>query len=1559
MISIAERASQRRSKDKRISYNETQLWKRTLQDSSSDEPSESDLRNKRKTRIETRNTPKKNYNEDDDDDEDEEDYESEDTDEEDYDETEDVSSDSSRKKNKKKGASKSDGSDEYDEDEDYEEEDDDELIVQAILGKRDDYTPAIRGESEKKEAEEGETDKYYVKFVDKAYIHCQWLTEKEIKDLEGGEAALQKFQRKMKRMELSPSISIENLLTFDDSEVNSVWFEIDRIIDDRRDENNSDDEDVEFRVKWQSLDYTESTWEKKEDIKDQHKIDEYYQRIHHSNPTKIPSRWKRPDPSKFVPLEEAPPSKNGDELRDYQMDGLNWLRSCWFNKMNNILADEMGLGKTAQIVRMLSDLSVNEGIDGPFLVVAPLSTLNHWRNEFEKWSELNTVIYHGNQQCRDLIRQLEFTVYNDKGRVVPDRVQFDVLVTNYDTIQNEFSIFEKIEWRYVVFDEAHRLKNPRGKLYQKIERLAFEHCTMLTGTPIQNNMEELWGLLHLLHPDRFDNLEEFNEKYGDMNNSEQVKQIQAIIKPLMLRRKKADVEKSIAPKEETIVNVELTRVQKKFYKAFLSDNAGVLLNQITGGALNSLQNLMMQLRKVCNHPYLITGAEESIVEDKKKEETSQGKSKEEIELDAMIMSSGKLVFIDKLLPKLQEGHHKVLIFSQMVRVLTIIERFLIARNYKYERIDGSIGENERATAIDRFNQDPDEFVFLLSTRAGGVGINLTAADTVIIYDSDWNPQNDIQAEARCHRIGQTQKVKVYRLITRGTYESKMFERASKKLGLDHVVLDGGDMSKDQPMKAQEIEEMLRYGVANMFNDDDTKADEFTSEDIDQILSRRATVTVNDVITGGESIFAKASFNADGDNLDLNSTDFWSQVLPQARTDMSDIPTMRRCKANRIERSASIVDNDILKSIRSLQSNGYTGEGSQMIVLRESFRISDPKFEGDGDALKLITKDFPEGDQNEVEKMLGEYGFNIKDGSDKVITRCAFFYRLKRALFFAQRPEISWPCITPAWENPYHEYALMVGVQKYGFAELESIIDDDDMDLKDAQPLTKQKIERRVRNLFEAIEKQYSDELNIEIPGDFVPSLPKEWKASHPNLLSRENLYDNEILSLIQVVCALGIPMVGENIDVEKLQKEAKLTFVTPKAIQDVCDDLNDLAVVVADEEKEERKEREKEREEEKKKEKEREMKEDGLRRSARIRENEREKERAQEKEKEREESKDKDKEPYDLSSFSHLKPINGKLTRREAKKIKSSIEDMHRIYKFVSKFGKRRTEIMKNAPKYNSAPEWWSWECDRALILAINNYGQNSFSQWIADKQGPFRVHIPQELVAGFDEAAEAEAQKQRAIRPQEIGEFQFLYNQRSRISRALAVITYISKELSKQKKQKEKEEKKAKKEGSQSGKGSSVLTFKGQLKIISLGKILNQRRFVKKDIVYPVGYVSHRRFRMNKSKDPKYWYKCEIEERDGKPIFTVETIDNPEHGKFESDDINNVWRLVIDFLAKGSTEKQTMIRGAGLFGLQKKEVKEELAKLPGAEGIECLIDKPKVIDFTIPLEYVKPPTKD
>ena len=308
-------------------------------------------------------------------------------------------------------------------------------------------------------------------------------------------------------------------------------------------------------------------------------------------------------------------------------------------------------------------------------------------------------------------------------------------------------------------------------------------------------------------------------------------------------------------------------------------------------------NTMMELRKCCIHPYLLNGAEEQIQHDYRSRK-SDFDDEEDLFYKSLTHSSGKMVLLDKLLPKLKANGNRVLIFSQMVKMLDILEDYLIRKQYPFERIDGRIRGNLRQAAIDRYcRPDSDRFVFLLCTKAGGLGINLVAADTCIIYDSDWNPQNDLQAQARCHRIGQEKKVKIYRLVTRNTYEREMFDRAGLKLGLDKAVLQSMNTNqgskvaeKANSLSKKEIEDLLKKGAYGALMDDDNAGDKFCEEDIDSILESRATtVTVEGGKAGGS--FAKATFaSADTTDISLDDPDFWSKWAKKADIEEVDEST---------------------------------------------------------------------------------------------------------------------------------------------------------------------------------------------------------------------------------------------------------------------------------------------------------------------------------------------------------------------------------------------------------------------------------------------------------------------------------------------------------------------------------------------------------------------------------------------------------------------------------------------------------------------------------------------
>ncbi|EDV21179.1 uncharacterized protein TRIADDRAFT_30634 [Trichoplax adhaerens] len=551
----------------------------------------------------------------------------------------------------------------------------------------------------------------------------------------------------------------------------------------------------------------------------------------------------------------------------------------------------MGLGKTIQSLSFLNHL-LNYNIRGPFLVIAPLSTIANWQREIEAWTDMNVVVYHGSSASRQLIRDYELYYRDSNGVPNLNAIKFQIIITTYEIILSDNPDLRAIPWKVVVIDEAHRLKNRHCKLLEGLKLLHMDHRILLTGTPLQNNVEELFSLLNFLEPARFASDVMFLSEFGNLKTEAQVDKLQTILKPMMLRRLKEDVEKNLAPKEETIIEVELTPIQKKFYRAILERNFNFLSKGANTSNLPNLMNTMMELRKCCNHPFLINGAEEKIVGEFTANNQVNGIN---AAIHAMIQASGKLVLIDKLLPKLKDGGHKVLIFSQMVRCLDILEDYLVYRRYQYERIDGRVRGNLRQAAIDRFcKPESDRFVFLLCTRAGGLGINLTAADTVVIFDSDWNPQNDLQAQARCHRIGQSKAVKVYRLITQNSYEREMFDRASLKLGLDRAVLQSMSGNKDsvptqQGLSKRDVEDLLRKGAYGaLMEEDNEDSSKFCEEDIDQILERRTQV-IHIESEGKGSTFAKASFvsSDNQDDIDIDDPNFWQKWAQKANLDMDD------------------------------------------------------------------------------------------------------------------------------------------------------------------------------------------------------------------------------------------------------------------------------------------------------------------------------------------------------------------------------------------------------------------------------------------------------------------------------------------------------------------------------------------------------------------------------------------------------------------------------------------------------------------------------------------------
>ncbi|KAJ8656866.1 hypothetical protein O0I10_007463 [Lichtheimia ornata] len=628
----------------------------------------------------------------------------------------------------------------------------------------------------------------------------------------------------------------------------------------------------------------------------------------------------------------------GGVLRDYQLAGVEWLISLWENGLNGILADEMGLGKTLQTISFIAHLKAMN-VAGPYLIVTPLSTLANWVNEFKRFTpSINVLLYHGTKDER------QHMISRKLPKRKETKFEFPIVVTSYEIVMNDRKYLQRYNWKYIVVDEGHRLKNLNCRLIRELKTYSSANRLLLTGTPLQNNLAELWSLLNFLLPDIFDDLDMF-QSWFDFSDIHQksgqdriikeeeegrvITSLHTILRPFLLRRLKTDVEHSLPKKKEYLLYAPLTRAQKNLYDAILNrDIREYLINRKTKAfedkqpqpqqpqqplddeenkrnqrsakgdidykeksdtqyfkelekaadenttPLNTesvekkqqisaaikqvnglhLQNIVMQLRKVCNHPYLFDWPVDP----------NTGVPLLDDQIGAQ---SGKVLLLDRLLTGLFQRGHKVLVFSQMTKMLDVLEDWATEiKGWPICRLDGSVSQESRREQIEEFNKpDSPRKLFLLSTRAGGLGINLTAADTVVIFDSDWNPQMDLQAQDRVHRIGQTKPVLVYRLVAANTVEAKMLERATAKRRLEKLVIGKGKFKN--PTSTKRDQESNLRELAEILASEDGEQVQVVSKD-DKIISDE---DLEKLLDRSEQVFSEENTSASGGFKEIDSS----------------------------------------------------------------------------------------------------------------------------------------------------------------------------------------------------------------------------------------------------------------------------------------------------------------------------------------------------------------------------------------------------------------------------------------------------------------------------------------------------------------------------------------------------------------------------------------------------------------------------------------------------------------------------------------------------------------
>ncbi|GAA6031503.1 hypothetical protein JCM8097_006487 [Rhodosporidiobolus ruineniae] len=518
----------------------------------------------------------------------------------------------------------------------------------------------------------------------------------------------------------------------------------------------------------------------------------------------------------------------GGELKAYQLKGLEWMVSLYNNHVNGILADEMGLGKTIQTLSLITYLIETKRQPGPYLVIVPLSTMPNWISEFERWAPaVKVVSYKGTPQQR---KQAQYEIR--KG-------DFQVLLTTFEYIIKDRPLLSKTKWLHMIIDEGHRLKNTQSKLSQTLTQYYHtRYRLILTGTPLQNNLPELWALLNFVLPKIFGSVKSFDEWFNapfantggqdkiELNEEESllvIRRLHKVLRPFLLRRLKKDVESDLPDKVERVIKCKMSALQVKLTKqikehGMIFTEMGTVEGKKQASGIKGLQNQIMQLRKICNHPFCFEAVERSI--------DSSGMTNASI-----YRVAGKFELLDRILPKLFATGHRVLMFFQMTTVMTIFEDYLNFRRIEHLRLDGTTKHEDRAQLLKLFNDPQSKYpIFILSTRAGGLGLNLQTADTVIIFDSDWNPHQDLQAQDRAHRIGQKKEVRILRLVTERSVEEHVMAGAARKIEMDKKIIQAGRY--DNKSTAEERDAFLKALLEA--NDDDLEQEDDDADEAEML-----------------------------------------------------------------------------------------------------------------------------------------------------------------------------------------------------------------------------------------------------------------------------------------------------------------------------------------------------------------------------------------------------------------------------------------------------------------------------------------------------------------------------------------------------------------------------------------------------------------------------------------------------------------------------------------------------------------------------------------------------
>ena len=552
----------------------------------------------------------------------------------------------------------------------------------------------------------------------------------------------------------------------------------------------------------------------------------------------------------------------------YQKTGVQWLSELYSQQVGGIIGDEMGLGKTIQIISFLAGLHYSKKINKPIIIVCPATVMRQWVNEFHRWwPPFRVSILHSSgsgmmnvRREEEMEDELEEEQYGSKKKVLTksqksakkilDRVVRDghVLVTTYSGLQTYAGLLINTDWGYAVLDEGHKIRNPNTSITIHCKELRTPNRVILSGTPMQNNLTELWSLFDFVFPMRLGTLVNFRNQFelpikvGGYANASNLQvetamkcaeTLKETISPYLLQRFKVDVAADLPKKTEQVLFCKLTKLQREAYEVFLRSEE---MKSIIEGKRQALYGVDL-LRKICNHPDLVEHRRLS-----QKPDYDYGNG----------FKSGKMQVVKALLREWRNGGHKTLLFAQHRIMLDILEKYIKnIDGFNYRRMDGNTSIKDRQDLVDEFNRDPNLHVFLLTTKVGGLGVNLTGANRVIIYDPDWNPSTDIQARERAWRLGQKREVQIFRLMTAGTIEEKIYHRQIFKQFLTNKILR--DPKQRQTFQLRDLHDLFSLGddseqteTASLFRGSEVKFSNSQTENANKGKENAATEGLSNI-----------------------------------------------------------------------------------------------------------------------------------------------------------------------------------------------------------------------------------------------------------------------------------------------------------------------------------------------------------------------------------------------------------------------------------------------------------------------------------------------------------------------------------------------------------------------------------------------------------------------------------------------------------------------------------------------------------------------------------------